>query len=99
MNKFFWALLCSLVSTASMAQEAASSGFTDKGAYYIAAIIGVGIAAFGGAMGQGRASASALEGIARNPGSYKTVFTPLLLCLALMESLVIFTITMVFIVK
>jgi len=56
----------------------------------IGAGIGIGLAAFGGALGQGRAASAALDGIARNPGASGKIFTPLILSLALIESLVIY---------
>lgn len=56
----------------------------------LAAGMSIGIAAFGGALGQGRAAAAALEGIARNPGASGKVFVPMILGLALIESLVIY---------
>lgn len=43
-----------------------------------------------GTLAQSRAAAAALSGIARNPQSVDKVQTPLILSLALMESLVIF---------
>lgn len=57
----------------------------------LAAGLGVGLAAFGAASGQGKAAAAALEGIARNPAAGGKMFVPLVLSLALMESLVIFS--------
>ena len=54
-------------------------------------IIGIAIAAFGGALGQGRAASSALDGIARNPNAADKMFTPMILGLALIESLVIYS--------
>lgn len=51
--------------------------------------LGVGLAAFGAASGQGKAAAAALDGIARNPSAGGKMFVPLVLSLALMESLVI----------
>ena len=56
----------------------------------MAAGLGIGIAAFGGALGQGRAAAAALEGIGRNPGAADKLFVPMILGLALIESLVIY---------
>jgi len=56
----------------------------------MAAALGIGIAAFGGALGQGRTAAAALEGIARNPNAAGKLFTPMILGLALIESLVIY---------
>ena len=59
--------------------------------YALAAALGLGIAAFGGALGQGRAAAAALDGIARNPGANDKLFTPMIIGLALIESLVIYS--------
>ena len=56
----------------------------------IAAGLGLGIAALGGALGQGRAAATALDGIARNPGAADKIRGPMILGLALIESLVIY---------
>ncbi|ACY16964.1 ATP synthase F0 subunit C [Haliangium ochraceum] len=56
----------------------------------LAAGLGIAIAALGGALGQGRAAATALDGIARNPGAADKLFTPMILGLALIESLVIY---------
>ncbi len=51
----------------------------------------VAIAAVGGALADGRAIAAACEGTARNPGAGGRIFTMLLLGLALIETLVLFT--------
>ena len=53
-------------------------------------LVSIGIAAFGGALGQGKAAAAALEGIARNPGAAGKIVTPMIIGLALIESLVIY---------
>lgn len=53
--------------------------------------LGLGLAAAGGALGQGRATSAALEGLSRNPGSYDKVFTPFILGMVLIESLVIYS--------
>lgn len=55
----------------------------------IGAGLGVAIAAFGGALGQGKAAAAALEGIGRNPQAAGKIQTPMILGMALIESLVI----------
>ncbi|MFB6264481.1 MAG: ATP synthase F0 subunit C [Bradymonadaceae bacterium] len=85
-------LVLGLWSSMAFAQQggAPGNGFTMFSWFAIAAGFGVGIAAFGGGLGQGRAAAAALEGIARNPGAADEVFAPLLLSLALIESLVIY---------
>jgi len=56
----------------------------------IAAGFGMAIAVFGAALGQGRAVAAAVEGIARNPGAANKIQTPMIIGLALIESLVLF---------
>jgi F-type H+-transporting ATPase subunit c len=57
----------------------------------LAAGLGIAIAAFGGAAGQGRTIASALDGIARNPGASGKIVTPMIIGLAMIESLVIYS--------
>lgn len=65
----------------------------------IAMALAIGLAAHGGGLGQGRAVAAALEGICRNPNSSSTVFTPMLLGLAFIESLVIFALVIAFMLQ
>ena len=62
----------------------------------MAAGLAIGIAAVGGALGQGRAAAAALEGIARNPQASGKLFTPMIIGLALIESLVIYALVIAF---
>ncbi len=62
----------------------------------IAAGIGFAIAVFGGALGQSRVAASACEGAARNPGASARIQTLMILGLALIESLVLFALLVVF---
>ncbi|MBI4374171.1 MAG: ATP synthase F0 subunit C [Deltaproteobacteria bacterium] len=59
----------------------------------------IGIAAFGGALGQGRTAAAALEGIARNPGAAGKVQAPMIIALALIESLVIYALVIAFLLQ
>ncbi len=83
-------LVVPAVFAADAAEAAVAAGSSDNGWYAIAAGLAIGIAAFGGALGQGRAAAAAVDGIARNPGAADKVFTPMILGLALIESLVIY---------
>lgn len=55
----------------------------------VAALGALGVAILGGTLAQGRAAAAAYDGICRNPGAAEKVFTPMILGLALIESLVI----------
>ena len=50
----------------------------------------LGIAAAAGAIGQGRAIAASVEGIARNPGAAAAIRLAMIIGLALIESLVIY---------
>lgn len=93
--------LIALWSTMAFAQGATAAGdnyFSMYAAFAIGAGIAIGLAAFGGSMGQGRAAAAALEGIARNPGAAGKLFTPLILGLALIESLVIYALLIAFLI-
>ena len=84
-------LVVFLSTSLALAQElmSDSGGGADwKGA---AMAIALGLAAIGGALGQGKAISAALEGIARNPSAQDKIFTPMILGLAFIESLVIFT--------
>lgn len=52
--------------------------------------IGIAVAVFGASFAQGRIASSFMEGVSRNPGAQKQMFVPLILSLALVESLVLF---------
>jgi F-type H+-transporting ATPase subunit c len=77
-----------LSSAAAFASDAPAPDIT-KGYLGIGAALAIGLAAIGGALGQGRAAASALDGIARNPQASGKIFVPMIVALALIESLVI----------
>jgi F-type H+-transporting ATPase subunit c len=70
------------------AQDASTGGALNTKA---AALIAMGVAAGLCGLGQGRAVASAAEGMARNPGAIAAIRVSLLLGLAFMESLALFT--------
>lgn len=87
---FFGGLSTFFIAALAMAQEHAAAPAAGGGAVVaIGAALAIGIAALGGTLSQGRAAAAALEGIARNPGAASKVQTPMILGLALIESLVI----------
>jgi len=62
----------------------------------IASGFGMAIAAGMAALGQGRVGAAACEGMARNPGARPGIQLALILGLAFIESLVLFTLVIVF---
>src|SRR5262245_12545947 len=63
----------------------------------IGAALAIGVAVLGGALGQGKAATAALEGIARNPAASTKIFTPMIIALALIESLVLLAFLIAFI--
>jgi F-type H+-transporting ATPase subunit c len=104
MNKlkyFFFSLLAlAIAAIPAMAQaggaNAADNAQTVEAYQAIAAGIGFGIAAGLGGLGQGKIGAAAVEGAARNPGAAGTVQTMMIIGLALIESLVLLALVIVF---
>ncbi len=92
-------LVLTAIPAFAEATPAQAQGTDVKGWLAIAAGIGIGIAAFGGALGQGRAIAAALDGIARNPGASGKIVTPMIIGLALVESLVIYAFVIAFLLQ
>lgn len=86
-------------SNAFAAQAAAANEFDVKGMLAIGAAIAIGLGVLGGTMGQGKAAAAALEGISRNPGAASRIQTPMILGLALIESLVLFAFVIAFLIQ
>jgi len=58
--------------------------------------IGIGIAALGCGMGQGKLAASAMESIGRNPNSTNQLFVPMIIGLAFVESLTLYSLVISF---
>lgn len=91
--------LTTLMSSSALAEEAASSSSHAEFGAALGAGLAVGLAALGGGMGQGRAVAAALEGISRNPGATSRIQTPMIVGLALIESLVIFALLIAYLLQ
>lgn len=91
MNKVVSVFAFLFVAFLALPSFAADGAATDYFAYVaLGAGLAIAIAAAGGGIGQGRAAAAALEGIARNPGAAGKLNGPMILALALIESLVIY---------
>ena len=94
------AALITFASAQAFAQEAAgSNAFDVQGFAALGAGIAIGLAVLGGTFGQGRAASAALEGISRNPGAAARIQTPMILGLALIESLVLFAFVIAFLLQ
>ena len=103
MSKFriaFFAVVGVLMSSApALAQAGAvAADNTESVAKYskIAAGFGFAIAAALAAIGQSRVAAAAAEGVARNPGAGARIQTMMILGLVFIETLVLFTLVVVF---
>jgi len=99
MKNLFWILFGILVVGAAepaFAQEAGGSGM--GAANWVAITSGFAMAIASGACGiaQGKATAAAVEGMARNPGAAAAIRTALILGLALIESLALYTLVIIF---
>ncbi|HTF45132.1 MAG TPA: ATP synthase F0 subunit C [Terriglobales bacterium] len=91
----FMSLAALLLATPAFAQEAAG-GHPENQWIPLAAALGMAIAAGLCGLGQGKATASATEALARNPGARPGIFIFLILGLAFIESLALFTFVIIF---
>jgi F-type H+-transporting ATPase subunit c len=93
----FAVMAIALLSVSAFAQGGAADNESTVNAYKaLAAGLGFGLAAGLGGLGQGKIGASAVEGAARNPGAAGTVQTMMIIGLALIESLVLLALVIVF---
>ncbi len=94
----FATMAIAMMSVAAMAQAGAPDNeSTVNAAKAIGGGIGFGIVAGLAAIGQGLVGSRAAEGAARNPGAAGTVQTMMIIALALIESLVLFALLIVFV--
>jgi F-type H+-transporting ATPase subunit c len=90
-------IVLALLAVASplMAQEgAAAAGGTNWGS--VAAYFAMALASAGCGLAQAKAVAAAAEGMARNPGASTAIRGALILGLALIESLALYTLVIIF---
>ncbi len=94
MKKTTWIFLLAfaLSSLAASVAFAAEEPLGQEAKKFIGLACGlaIAIAALGGGLGQGIAISKGLEGIARNPEAQPKIFIPMIVGLALIESLVIY---------
>jgi F-type H+-transporting ATPase subunit c len=91
------ALFLVIAAVPAFAQGTAPSGGVSAGELKAAGlVIGMAIASGLCGLGQGKAVASSAEAVARNPGARAGIQTLLVLGLAFIESLAIFTLLIVF---
>lgn len=92
MKKLFVAMIALFATMPAFAQEAVTevATSTDRGLVAIAAAIAISLSVVGGTLAQGKTASTALDGIARNPAASGKLLIPMILGLALIESLVIY---------
>jgi F-type H+-transporting ATPase subunit c len=83
--------LAVLVAPAAFAQDTGAKTSSHVGVLGIAAGFGMALAAFGGALGQGKVASSACEGMARNPGAAGAIRASMILGLVFVETLSLLT--------
>jgi F-type H+-transporting ATPase subunit c len=88
---FFWLVTVLVVALPAFAEDGSAKGWIGLGAG-----LGIGIAAGGVALGQGRTGAAAMESIGRNPNSADRIQTPMIIALAMMEALAIYALVITF---
>ena len=98
------AVVLALMAVSSFAQGTPYqplSGASQTGVRWglVAAAFVLGVAAFAGALGQARAIASSVEGIARNPSAAPAIRLAMIIGLALIESLVIYALVLAFVLQ
>lgn len=90
MKKASLLILLSTISLPALAEGVAAASSSNSGLIALSAAIAIGVAALGATLGQGKIGSSAMEGIARNPNARKDMFIPMIIGLALIESIAIY---------
>ena len=94
---FFAVIGVLMTAVPTLAQNSAADNAESVNKYKaIAAGLGFALAAALAAIGQSRVAAAAAEGVARNPGAGARIQTLMILGLVFIETLVLFTLVIVF---
>ena len=88
MKKVLFLMLA--LTTAALAADGDVANQTLKAYSMIAAGLGLGLAALGGAIGMGHTAAATIAGTARNPGLGAKLMTTMFIALAMIEAQVIY---------
>ncbi len=94
MKYVFMSLAVLLIASPAFAQGTANGGAFNS--VPLAAGLGMALASGLCGLGQGKATASATEALARNPGARPGIFIFLILGLAFIESLALFTFVIIY---
>jgi F-type H+-transporting ATPase subunit c len=92
MKKFF--LVFAALASSAFAALDGNAGETFASYSVLAAVVGLGLAALGGAIGMGNTAAATIAGTARNPGMSGKLMTTMFIALAMIEAQVIYTLVL-----
>jgi len=100
-SKLTFLSLAMMLSAIPMFAADSSAAASTGGASWIGPFAAIGMAIASGlcALGQGKAVAGAAEGMARNPGATNAIRFALILGLALIESLALYTLVIILMFK
>jgi F-type H+-transporting ATPase subunit c len=98
-NKLVLLVISMLALASPMLAQGNAAGNPSDATRRAAAYIAMGIASGLCGIGQGRATASAAEAMARNPGAIAAIRVALILGLVLIESLALYTLVITFIAQ
>ncbi len=97
LTNMFMALAVMCFAVPALAQTTGAAAGNPTNWVAAAAVIAMAIASAGCGVGQGRATASAAEAMARNPSARPAIQFALIFGLALIESLALYTLVIIFI--
>lgn len=98
-NKLVLLVISMLALASPMLAQGTAGGNPSDATRKAAAYIAMGIASGLCGLGQGRATASAAEAMARNPGAIAAIRVALILGLVLIESLALYTLVITFVAQ
>ena len=96
-KKLLLAVAIMLIAASALSAQTRDQPFAGGHWVAISAAFGMAIASGLCGLGQAKAVASAVEGIARNPGAAKAIQLAMLIGLAFIESLALYTLLIVFV--
>jgi len=97
LRQMFWSLATLFFSFSAFAESAEEMTKSADPYASLASAIAISVAVFGAALGQGKTAAAAMEGIARNPSAQGKIFVPMIIALALLESLALYAFVIAFV--
>ncbi|NBT58541.1 ATPase [bacterium] len=90
-------MLSSVSAFAEEAGHAASAAMGGDWAKAFAGALGIALAVIAASTAQGKIAVSYMDGVSRNPGAQKGMGTQLILSLVFVETLVLFTVAIIFV--